>query len=197
MRPLTVLFCGLLFLISACNKVTNTPLVFGKAFMGGNPGTNPPPPPPSSDQSITFFANGDSVFVTQISVDTSRQTGFMYPQINVNGMAIIPVRKDTLTFDLQIFNSNNSYASVVQFMGNFNDTSRLHHTTILTLNSQVNWNAYQDAQNGANDFYVDISGNDGKTLTANFYGSLVCFANNTGAPPTLPITNGTLKINLP
>ncbi len=58
-------------------------------------------------------------------------------------------------------------------------------------------NAYQDAQNGANDLYVNISANNGKALTATFYGSLVCFANNTGAPPTLPITKGVLNITLP
>jgi hypothetical protein len=198
MKPLTlILGCGLLLFLSACNKVTNTPIRFKE--QGGSTGNPPPPPPPppSSDQLITFFAGGDSAFVTGISVDTSREVGFMWPQINVNGMAIIPVRKDTLTFNLQLFNSNNSYLSVTQFMGNFNDTSRSHHTTILTLSSQVNYNAYQDAQNGANDFYVDVSANDGKALTATFYGSLVCFANNTGAPPTLPITKGVLKINLP
>lgn len=94
-------------------------------------------------------------------------------------------------------NANNTYVSVHQFMGNFNDTSRSNHTSTLTLNSEVNDNAYEDSWSGAEVLYVVIGANDGKTVTATFYGSLLCIANNTGVPPTLPLTNGTMKIDLP
>lgn len=192
MKPVisALYFCAISCLFAACFK-TSIPIPPPPG------GSNPSNPGSPSNQAISFFASSDSAYVAAISVDTTRDVGFEYPQIIINGTAIIPNRKDTLTFELQIYNSTNTYTSATQFMGNFNDTSRSYHTTNLTLNSQVNYNAYQNAFNGANDFYVNISANDGKTLTATFYGSLVCFANNTGAPPTLPITKGTMKINLP
>jgi hypothetical protein len=163
----------------------------------------PPPPgqsqssPAPSDQAISFFANGDSTYVTAISVDTGRDVGFAYPKIIIRGTANIPSKQDTLTFMLQFDNANNTLTSCTQFIGNFNDTSRSYHTSTLDLNSQVNYNAYEDSWSGAEVLYVDILTNDGKMLTATFYGSLLAIANNTGAPPTLPITNGNMKIDLP
>jgi hypothetical protein len=164
-----------------------------------------PPPPggavhpgsPSSDQAISFLFNGDSTYVTGISVDTTRDVGFMYPQIVVSGVAIVPNKQDTLAFTLQLDNGNNTYVSVNQFMGNFNDTSRSDHTASLDLNSRVNYNDYQNSWSGAEVLYVNNSANDGKTVTATFYGKLLLIANNTGAPPTVPIANGKMTIDLP
>jgi len=195
MKPLSKALssCAITILFTACFKaVIPIPPPPG----GSNPSgpTNPNNP---NGQSISFFANGDSAYVTGISVDTTRDVGFLWPQIVVAGTAIIPAKQDTLTFTLQLDNGNNSYSSCTQFMGDFNDTSRIHHTSYLDLNSSVNWNDYEDSQNGAECLYVDISANDGKTLTATFYGKLLVIANNTGAPPTLPISQGTMKINLP
>ena len=106
------------------------------------------------------MANGDSAVLTQISIDTSRASGFVYPQMIIYGLAAIPQTKDTLTFEAQVYNGNNTYVSVNQFMGIFNDTSYSQHSATLTLSS------------------------------------LVTIANNNGAPPRLPITNGTMKITL-
>jgi hypothetical protein len=169
-----------------------------------------PPPPPSGGNSsgnnssgnnaadsISFFANGDSAYVTGISVDTSRDIGFEWPQVIVRGTAIIPAKQDTLTFELQVYNPNNTYVSVGQFMGDFNDTSRAQHASTLTLSSEVNYDAYQDSYSGAQVLYVDINANDGKTISSTFYGSLTTFIDNNGAPPTMVLTKGTMKIELP
>lgn len=181
MKPLffALPICVLSVLAVSCSKKNNSP------------GSN------SSSSVITFMANGDSAVVTQISIDTSRASGFVYPQMIIYGLAAIPQTKDTLTFEAQVYNGNNTYVSVNQFMGIFNDTSYSQHSATLTLSSLVNGNAYQDDYTGANNFFVNITSNDGKTITATFYGSLVTIANNNGAPPRLPITNGTMKITLP
>jgi hypothetical protein len=194
MKPLisTLSFCLSVCLFASCIKQTITiPPPPGGAIHPGTPSS------PSSDQAISFLFNGDSTYVAGISVDTTRDAGFLYPQIVVTGTAIVPAKQDTLAFTLQLDNANNTYVSVNQFMGNFNDTSRADHTASLDLNSRVNYNDYENSWSGAEVLYVTISANDGKTVTATFNGKLLLFANNTGAPPTVPIANGTMKITLP
>lgn len=161
----------------------------------GNPSGNPSGN--NAADSISFFANGDSAYVTGISVDTSREVGFEWPQIIVKGTAVIPAKLDTLTFELQVYNPNNALVSVYQFMGDFNDTSRAQHASTLTLSSEVNFDAYQDSYSGAQVLYVDINANDHMTINSTFHGSLTTFINNNGAPPVMVLTKGTMKIELP
>ena len=201
MKPLhfVLAVCTMTCLFASCIKYT---VPIPPPPGGSNPSgpTNPSNPGGSGNSgpdSISFFANGDSAYVTGISVDTSRDVGFEWPQIIVKGTAIIPAKQDTLTFELQVYNPNNTYVSLDQFMGDFNDTSRAQHASTLTLSSEVNYDAYQDSYSGAQVLYVDISANDGKTVTTTFYGSLTTFINNNGAPPTLVLTKGTMKIELP
>jgi hypothetical protein len=188
-------FCALVGLFSSCIKFTvPTPPPPNNGSSGGNTSGNTSG---NAADSISFFANGDSAYVTGISVDTTRIVGFEWPQIIVNGTCIIPAKTDTLTFELQVYNPNNTYVSVDQFMGDFNDTSAAQHASTLTLSSVVNYDAYQDSYSGAQVLYVDISANDGKTVTSTFHGSLTTFINNNGAPPVMTLTKGTMKLELP
>jgi len=179
MKPFTVASLSiLLFAFAACKKSSSPP-------------TNTP-----SNGSVTFTANGNAVVVSKITIDTSRSAGFMYPQIIINGVATIGATKDTLVMQFQIFNDNNTLSSVSQFTGNFTDTSRMHHFAEINLNSSMNYNAYSNVASN-HDLYVSITSNDGKTVAGTFYGSLVVNPNNTGAPPYIPLTNGSFTISLP
>jgi len=156
--------------------------------------TPKPPAPPAS--TITFTLNGNAVNVININADTTREAGFEYPQIVIKGLATMASPLDTLSFELQILNDNNTLSSVTQFTGSYSDTNQIHHLSTVSLSSSLNYDTYQDHWDYYNNFSTMITSNDGKTVAGTFSGTLFTTINNNNAPAKVPVANGVFKISL-
>jgi hypothetical protein len=147
--------------------------------------------------SLTFFFNGDTAYSTAFTdIDSGWNTfGPAYPELQMIGYVKVPATRDSMYFVMWMMDVKHDLFSINQFMGAWNDTSHENHASSLELNSQVNANAYYDVP-GNQDFYMNITANNGRTLKGTFYGVLATEANNTGAPPTMAVTKGVFSVNL-
>jgi hypothetical protein len=148
--------------------------------------------------SLSFYFNGDTAYSTAFTtIDTGWgfTSGPAYPQLQLIGYVKIPALQDSLYFIVLLDDVTRDLYSINQFTGNWNDTSYEGHTSSFLLNSQVNDNAYSDVPSNE-DFYLSITSNNGRTIKGAFYGVVATDPNNTGAPPTIPITKGVFSVNL-
>ncbi len=147
--------------------------------------------------SLTFFFNGDTAYSTAFTdIDSAWATlGPAYPELQLIGYVKVPAKQDSMHFVIWLMDVKHDLFSINQFMGRWNDTSYEDHTSSLELNAQANDNAYYDVP-GNQDFYMNVTSNNGRTLKGTFYGVLATEANNTGAPPTITITKGVFSVNL-
>ncbi len=165
MKPLafTTVLAGLI-LLSACAKKSSSPDI-----------TQP------ATSYLQFDYNGDSVYLKNMSVDTTRSDGADDSYLMIAGTAIRSTSNDNC-----LFNMNMGFVGlpVTDYFGNYSPQVIISDVTANKM--------YSNSFDGNASISLIITKNDGKTMSGNFSGTL--------SPPNsdslVNITNGTFAISL-
>lgn len=156
------LIATLLFSITSCSKSSNSSPTAG---------------------SMSFQWSGQSVTMPG-ALDTVHDFTFI-------ATGIFPGTKDTCQVNIVV--PNLSLVSTFTLKGIYSDTSvNYDNTATFALIDPVSGDAYQDNTGSLSPFTLDITSNNGSTITANFSG-MVYRTNGTG-PDSLMISGGHLTV---
>lgn len=165
MKPLafTTVLAGFI-LLSACSKKSSSPDISQPA-----------------SSFLQFDYNGDSVYLKNMSVDTTRSDGANDSYFMIAGTAIRSTNSDNC-----LFNMNMGFVGlpVTDYFGNYAPQIILSDVTANKM--------YSNSFNGNAAISLDITSNNGKTISGSFSGTL-SLANSDSL---VNITNGTFTISL-
>lgn len=171
-----ILAVGVLLIMASCSKKSSSP--------------------GSAQVAVTYQANGQSVTVTDLVIDTSYDDLQAEPSIAIEGMQLLPTMTDSTAFLLEI---EGPYYSVVNMKGVFSDTAMTAGPPFAGLQfttPSFNFSASSEPFIGAPTIAHIIS-NDGHTVTGTFQGDVFYSSGSLFTGDTLAVRNGKFTVTLP
>ena len=144
-----------------------------------------------STNTMSFWANGDSVAVTNVSVDTN--SFFGYPTVTILGKGIMTTSKDTLSVVFELINRN--VVPYSQFTGIFGDTTSTGKQLQFSVLDVDNLNSFMEDGIATTFQNSTVTSNNGTIVSGTFNANLHNLS-NAYSTPFLSVTKGIFKVKL-
>ena len=176
-----------LFTFNSCTKSSTTP----STKPGDSTGTTSLSTTQPSTNTMSFWANGDSVAVTNVSVDTS--SFFGYPTVTILGKGIMTTSKDTLSVVFELINRN--VVPYSQFTGTFGDTTSTGKQLQFSVLDVDNLNSFMEDGIATTFENSTVTSNNGTIISGTFNANLHNLS-NAYSTPFLSVTKGIFTVKL-